>query len=116
MKERRESKRIRVEDEVTIVVDCEDPFSPARKICHAMTRDISLQGLRMRCSELIPAESSLKLQVSFRHPRRAIGVYGKVRWIKKVPGQELYEIGVRFTELSTENSRILKEIIRGATE
>jgi hypothetical protein len=116
LKEKRRSKRITEENEVTVIVDSEDAVLPTKKICHAMTKDISLRGLRIRCAAFFPVDACLKLEILFRRPSQFISVYGNVRWVKKLPGLELYEIGLGFSELGAKNFKILKERIKTATE
>jgi hypothetical protein len=111
MVEKRRSKRVRKESSVTISVRPEESPLPASKICHALSKDISLHGLRIRCPDFFPVDECLKLQISFDHPSQIVHAHGKVCWVKDLPHMGYYEVGVTFIDLSAENLRILKDRI-----
>jgi c-di-GMP-binding flagellar brake protein YcgR len=116
MVEKRKSKRVRKENSITIVVRPEESSPLSRKTCHALSKDISLHGLRIRCPEFFPVNERLKLQISFAHPSQIVNAQGKVCWIKDIPNLDYYEAGLTFVDLSAENQKILKDRIESAIE
>jgi hypothetical protein len=116
LKEKRRSKRIPEENEVTVMVDSKDTALPTKKTCYAMTKDISLRGLRVRCAAFFPVDACVKLEILFTRPSQFISVYGNVRWVKELTALGLFEIGLGFSDLSLQNSKILKERIKRVIE
>jgi c-di-GMP-binding flagellar brake protein YcgR len=116
MVEKRRSERVKKENSITIAVRPEESPLPASKICHALSKDISLYGLRIRCPVFFPVDECLKLQISFDHPSQIVHAHGKVCWVKDMPHMGYYEVGLAFVDLSAENQRILKDRIEALKE
>lgn len=114
MKEKRRSERKKEENEVTIIVGSEATALSDKKICRALTKDISLHGIKIQCDTFFPIATTLKLKIMFEHPSYLINTYGEVRWIRRLSTPGFFEIGLEFKELSAENLKILKEHIEEA--
>jgi hypothetical protein len=111
LKEKRRSKRIIEEDEVSITVTSLDEVLPAKKAYGALTKDISMSGMKIRSNTFLPINACFKLKISFGSPRQIIYTYGKVRWVKRLSSLGLFEIGLEFLNSSSGDLKILRERI-----
>jgi c-di-GMP-binding flagellar brake protein YcgR len=115
MEERRKAPRVQEKAEVRIkLADSEDEL--ACKIIRHLTQDISLTGVKVQCNMFIPVNSLLKIELSLRKPVKVIPVTGRVRWIKTIFRDELYEMGVEFVDTSQEAIRILESCLSELTK
>jgi c-di-GMP-binding flagellar brake protein YcgR len=115
MKERRKAQRVQEKAKVTIkLTDSEDEL--ACRVIHHLTQDISLNGVKIRCDVFIPVNSLLNIELSLRKPTRVISVHGKVRWIKALYKDELYEMGIEFVDTSQEAIRLLESCLSELTK
>ena len=66
----------------------------------ASIKDISRGGLRLRTHAFVLLSD--RLSISFNLPQQEKPVEAKVlpAWISEIPNTEIYEVGVRFIELS----------------
>lgn len=111
MPEKRRAKRVKEKVKVTIKLASSDDGLAGCKIIHHLTKDISLVGIRMQCKTFIPMNSLLKIELSLMRPVRIITAFGRVRWIKSLYDDELFEMGIEFVNTSNEVIRILKRHI-----
>ncbi len=96
------------------MADSEDEL--ACKIIHHLTQDISLTGIKIQCNLFIPVNTLLKIELSLRKPVRVISVSGRVRWIRALYKDELYEMGIEFVDTSQEAIRILESCVLELTK
>ena len=71
-------------------------FSPEEEILYTYTRDISLQGARIRAKNILPVGTYLNVELTLNNLQEMIIVLGKVKWIRSIIENEYYEIGVEF--------------------
>ena len=107
--ERRQDSRVPEEDKVVIELLLDVKLAPEEKIFSALTKDISPGGVRVMTNVALPVDSPVKLEIALRRRRRLIKATGKVRWSRSIYGEELFEMGVEFTEISLEDKMILLE-------
>ena len=65
----------------------------------SLSDDISKSGVRIRVQEFIPLRTVLTLKIHMTEPARTVPVKGEVVWVREVPYSEVYDIGIRFTEI-----------------
>jgi hypothetical protein len=108
--ERRRDSRINEEDKVVIEL-LTDGQPPAEKtIINALTKDISPGGVRLTTHLLLPVNTLLKMEIVLSRRRRVINVTGIVRWwARSLLAEELFEIGIEFTQISPEDKMLLLE-------
>jgi len=85
---------------------------PETKVSGYITKDISQGGIRFFIHEFIPVNSILKVRVRLKKNYFTFEALVKVKWIKEDPTGNRFEIGVEFTEISTEASKCLVDYIR----
>ncbi|MBC8357878.1 MAG: PilZ domain-containing protein [Candidatus Aminicenantes bacterium] len=114
MSEQRRAKRVREEAQVTITLISKDLLPVGKKISYHLTKDISSTGIKIRASAFLPINAVLRIDISFEKPPRVIHAFGKVRWVKSIYADELFEMGIEFVDTSQENIELLKEYIEKA--
>jgi hypothetical protein len=111
MPEKRRAKRVKEKVKVTIKLASSDDELAGCNIIHDLTKDISLAGIRIQCKTFIPMNSLLKIELSLMRPDRTVTAFGRVRWIKSLYDDELFEMGIEFVDPSNEVIRILRRHI-----
>lgn len=96
MDSKRREKRFREENKVIIHFAEESENTVDYKETNATTHDISLGGARIQVNRLFPVNSVIRIQINLSRSEEAIKVDGKVKWIREIPDEDLYEIGVEF--------------------
>lgn len=109
MSEKRREKRIKEHALFTITLISKDRLEPHKKIIHHTTKDISLTGARIHTNTFLPVGSFLKMDLSLKEPPRLISAFAKVRWIKSLYADELFEMGIEFVDTSLDIIKALKE-------
>jgi hypothetical protein len=111
MEERRRAQRLKEKAEVTLsLLSPDDPLTSC-KITHHLTKDISYSGMRVQSNTFIPMSSMVKIELAIGEPARQIAALGRVRWVKCLYGNELFEIGIEFVDTSRDIIRLLKSHI-----
>lgn len=109
MSEKRRGKRIIEQALFTITLISKDRLEPHKKIIHHTTKDISLTGAKIQTNTFLPVGSFLKIDLSLKDPARLISAFAKVRWVKSLYADELFEMGIEFVDTSLEIIKALKE-------
>lgn len=108
MSEKRREKRIREQALFTITLLSKDRLEPHKKIIHHTTKDISLTGVKIQTNTFLPVGSFLKIDLSLTDPGKLISAFAKVRWVKSLYADELFEMGIEFVDTSLEIIKALK--------
>ena len=116
MNEKRRAKRVKEDAEVTITMTGQEDPSIGRRTTHQVAKDISLFGIRILSNTFVPINSPLKIDLTLGAQNRPITAQGKVRWVKSLYGDELFEMGIEFADTPLEIARILKNHIAGKPE
>ena len=107
--ERRQESRINEEDKVVVELLTNGQIPGDKPIINALTKDISPGGARIMTNILIPVNTLLKLDIVLSQRRRRVHGTGIVRWSRSVYQEELFEMGIEFTQISPEDKMILLE-------
>ena len=108
-RERRRDSRITEEDKVLIELLTNGQPPADRTIINALTRDVSAGGVRLLANVLLPVGTLLKVEVVLSGRRRVVHATGIVRWARPVYEEELFEIGIEFTNISPDEKMLLLE-------
>ena len=93
---KRREKRFKEENRVVIQYAKANKDSVEYREANAFTHDISLGGARIQVGQFFPVDSVIRIQINLSRSREAIKVDGKVKWIRSIDGEDLYELGVEF--------------------
>ena len=92
--ERRREKRLADEHELTISVLGGGRNLPKDKIIHTICKDISPSGVRIQSHSFLPVDTPLTVKLLLKNPPEFISAFGKVRWIKSLFADEVFEMGL----------------------
>lgn len=107
--ERRREGRIKEEDKVLIELLTNGQTPEDRSIINALTKDISPGGVRIMTNVRLPENTLLKMEIVLSQCRRRLRATGIVRWARSVYGEDLFEMGVEFNQISPEDKMLLLE-------
>ncbi len=107
--ERRIDSRIREEDKVVVELLSDIDPPPTKKVFNALTKDISPGGVRLMTNILLPVGSLIKMELALSKRRKLIQATGKICWSRSIYSEELFEMGVEFTEIALEDKMALLE-------
>lgn len=108
--ERRRDSRIKEEDKVVIELLTNGQPPADKTIIYALTKDISPGGVRLTTNMPLPVNTLLKMEIVLSQRRRAVHVMGIVRWwARSIYEEELFEIGIEFTQISPDDKMLLLE-------
>jgi c-di-GMP-binding flagellar brake protein YcgR len=108
-RERRRESRISEEDKVLIELLTNGQTPEDKSTVNALTKDISPGGVRVITNLLLPVDTLLKMEIVLSHRRRRVHTVGVVRWARSVYEEELFEMGIEFTQISPEDKMLLLE-------
>ncbi len=108
-RERRRESRIKEEDKVVIELLTNGQTPDDKSIINALTKDISPGGIRIMTNMLLPVSTLLKMEIVLSQRRRRVHTMGIVRWARSVYEEELFEMGIEFTQISPEDKMLLLE-------
>lgn len=92
MSEKRKNPRINV----SFPVECK--FLPSRSYFYTVSKDLSLNGVKIISNEFIPKDDFLKLNINFID--KILNLKVKVVWCRKERVSERYCAGLEFVEMN----------------
>jgi len=113
MSERRREKRFKDDNKVALESIRQEEKNDGGIDINALTYDISPGGARILTHEFYPYDSALRIQINLSDSRQIIEVEGKVKWIKKMDDDDVFEIGVEFLHRISKTVLALLEHIYG---
>lgn len=108
-RERRKDSRLSEENKVAIELLTDGRTTAEKTIINALTKDISPGGVRVMTDILLPVDALLKIEIVLSRRRRLVSAMGIVRWTRGVYGEEMFEIGIEFTQISPDEKMLLLE-------
>jgi hypothetical protein len=111
MEEKRRSKRLKEENEVTITVISGAKNPPKKKVIYNYSKDISSSGARIHASILLPVDTLVKIDFALKKIQQQITAMGKVKWVKIIIDDASYEAGVEFVNTPREAIKKIEEYI-----
>jgi hypothetical protein len=115
MYEKRQSKRLVQQNEITIKAVSNEELSLNRKIIYHMSKDISSIGARIQTNAFLPVDTLLKIQLTLKDPPRIVTALGKVKWVRSLYADESFEAGLEFVDTSEETVKLLADHVAEAT-
>jgi len=111
--DKRKRKRKAEKNEITIERIHMDDHSSRKKIHYTLASDISLTGLKFTTDAFLPINHPLKIRLKLAKTGRIIEVLGRVKWVKRVEENDVYETGLEFENTPQESILTLMEHIYG---
>jgi len=100
MDEKRKIERLNKKNEVTITIVSDGETNSRGKVVLGQSKDVSVLGTKIQVNYFLPVNSLLKIDFTLKDFYNKITAIGKVKWIKTIFGDESYEAGVEFVNLS----------------
>jgi len=113
MDEKRRDKRLSEENRVTITLFSKGMSGDVLENIFALTRDISLSGVKIQTDVKLPIGTLLKVELALTRTHKLISVIGKVKWVKHLYGDEVFEAGVEFVDTPPARALAILEHIYG---
>ena len=113
MSERRREKRFKDDNKVAMQSIRESENIHGGIDINALTCDISPGGARILTHKFYPFDAALRIQIDLEGSMQMIEVEGKVKWIKKMDDEDIFEIGVEFLHHISKTVLALLEHIYG---
>jgi len=111
--EKRREKRKGEENKVTISVVSKNKTQDVTGSIYALTKDISMSGVKIQTDADLPINSLLRIEMALAKSHRLVSVIGKVKWIKQLYGNEVFEMGVEFVDTPPDRVMALLEHLYG---
>jgi len=111
--EKRREKRKDEENKVTISVVSKNKTQDVTGNIYALTKDISMSGVKIQTDADLPINTLLKIEMALAKSHRLVSVIGKVKWIKQLYGNEVFEVGVEFVDTPPDRVMALLEHLYG---
>lgn len=105
--EKRREKRLDEENKVVLQVISEN--EQTGESFYAISRDISVGGLRVMTDSPLPVKTRVKLEVALSNSKKLISGISEVRWVKSLFEDEVFEMGLEFVELDPQSRVYLLE-------
>ncbi len=100
MVEKRKDKRIKGETKLVLHVISSSENIDKKKTYSPLTKDISLGGLRIQSDTYFPVDTEAKLELPLPKIHKIIKVRAKVRWVKSLYDDDVFEMGLEFIDTS----------------
>ncbi len=108
-RERRKESRVKEEDKVIVEILADGQSSPERRIFNALTKDVSPGGVRVMTNLALSPDTNVRVEIALPTRRKLIKAAGIVRWSRSVYEEELFEMGIEFTQIRSEDKITLLE-------
>ena len=98
MEDKRREKRIKEKNKLVCeIISCNSNIKH-KKIFYTLTKDISLGGVNIRTDTFLPADTVVKIEFSLPKTHKVLSIKGKVKWVKSLYGDEVFELGLEFVD------------------
>jgi len=115
--ERRKRKRIKDESKVVFRIVSKDDIPGSKNVSYSLTRDISLTGAKVLTDTLLPVDTTVKTRLMLGKAQKLINAVAKIRWVKTLYDDELFEMGVEFIDTNPESVvHLIEHIYRKVPE
>jgi hypothetical protein len=96
MTDRRRSIRTEQENKVVIEFISAGQDPPGIEETCALTSDISVGGAKIITNRLFPVGTLIKIHMTLSRSRQTLHLDGRVKWVKCLYDEDLFEMGVEF--------------------
>ncbi|MEN6311410.1 MAG: PilZ domain-containing protein [Acidobacteriota bacterium] len=113
MKERRKDPRINEENKIVLGPVADGRRRRSKKTCCCLTRDISMGGIRVVTDAPFEVGSRLDVELTLTRSKAIVRAVAQVREVKKLSGEDAYDMGLEFARISPADELALIEHIYG---
>lgn len=116
MEEKRKERRVIEENKVTISVYSQDKSMHVKGNFFALTKDISLNGLKIHTDVKLDIDTVLKIEIALAKSKKLISILGRVRWVSQIYNGEAFETGLEFVDTPPDRVLSLLDHLYGKRE
>jgi len=98
MKDKRKERRIKEENKLICEIVSDNKYLKCQKVFYTLTKDISLGGVNIQTDTFLPIDTVVKIELSLPKMQKIVCVRGKVKWVKSLYDDEVFEIGLEFVD------------------
>lgn len=103
-------KFVRVGSDFPVQLRYLKPEAPTQ-VHNSLSQDLSEGGLQISSFNFYPVHSKMMVELFLNIDSAPIKTVGKVVWVEQFPYQDLFKLGIEFSELSDINHTRLRECI-----
>lgn len=111
-----EDKRRHNRLESTLPLRYKNLKTPANSVTGSLTRNISEGGVCFESSEFISLACRLVLEINLPTLPKPIKAISKVAWIRKLPTNDLYELGNQFLDMTKEDKAHITNFVNNVLD
>jgi len=111
MEEKRRAARLAEDSEITITILAGGENFSQKRVTYNCGKDISVSGARIHSNIFLPIDILLRIDFKLKNLQQMITAMGKVKWIKIICEDELYDAGVEFVNTPKEAVQKLADYI-----
>jgi c-di-GMP-binding flagellar brake protein YcgR len=94
--QRRKDRRFKQKNRTTITLQGTEQGLRGASEAKAFTYDLSLGGTMIQSEEAYPVGTHIQLRIVLSRTMASLGLVGEVKWVRRHPSENKYEMGVEF--------------------
>jgi c-di-GMP-binding flagellar brake protein YcgR len=94
--QRRKDRRFKQKNRTTITLQGTEQGLRGASEAKAFTYDLSLGGTMIQSEEAYPVGTHIQLRIVLSRTMASLGLVGEVKWVRRHPSENNYEMGVEF--------------------
>ncbi len=114
-KRREKRKHEKQEVEVEVLEMSSSGQRPEPEKFTAVTENLSLNGVRIRCPRYFPVNTVLKIRLPLLK-RKPVFLRGKIRWVENIEKENIFGMGIEFMDTLPAEFITLMEHLYGAAK
>ncbi|MBU1087958.1 MAG: PilZ domain-containing protein [Candidatus Omnitrophica bacterium] len=103
-------KFVRVYSDFPVQLRYMKPNAPIQ-VHNSLSQDLSEGGMQLSSFYFYPVHSKMMVELFLNKDVAPIKTVGKVVWVEQLPYQDIFKVGIKFSELSDFNQTCLRELI-----
>ncbi|MBU1044930.1 MAG: PilZ domain-containing protein [Candidatus Omnitrophica bacterium] len=103
-------KFVRMYSDFPVQLKYMKPNTPIQ-IHNSLSQDLSEGGLQISSYYFYPVNSQMIVELQLNADTVPIKTVGKVVWVEQLPYQDVFKLGIEFSELSVFNQKALRQLI-----
>jgi c-di-GMP-binding flagellar brake protein YcgR len=113
MKERRRDPRVNEENKVILSLMPNGSSQGGKEVYYSLTKDVSLGGIRVMTDAPLAVDSRVRIELTLAKSRKRIRAVARVRWVKELFGEDVFDMGLEFVDIDAEAELALIDHVYG---
>jgi c-di-GMP-binding flagellar brake protein YcgR len=103
-------KFVRIDSDFPVQLKYMDSNSPGH-VHNSLSQDLSEGGMQISSFYFYPVHSRMLMELYLSMDSEPVKTMGKIVWIEQLPYQDMYKVGIEFSDLNDKGHDSLKELI-----